>query len=331
MNGGKVLGLGWGKIALLAALVALLGFGVGALAAVDFEGGASLPPVTLMPTLEPPLPTNTPNPTATASPTASLTPTATLTPSPTVTPTPQPTPTMWASGEAGIIGYSVERRPIKVYRFGHGADQRMVIAGIHGGYEANTVELAYALIKRIRSNPGVIPPDVTLFILPLLNPDGYADHPGQTYGRANAHGVDLNRNFDAFWAADWPREGCWNALPITAGPHPFSEPETIALRDFILRPDIHLTALVSYHSAAHAIFAGGQPPDPKSVSLAKALAAASGYTFPPNNYSCKLTGQLIDWAVQQGIAAVDVELTTHHDLDLEQNWRLLQRFLLWKP
>ncbi len=305
-----------------------LGFGIGwTIEPVLFHTAA--PPMQTAPSPVPP--TVAPPPTATPSPAPSPLPTATATPPPTPTPTPPPTPTLWPEGQAEIIGQSVEGRPIKVYRFGNGPDQRMVIAGIHGGYEDNTVALAEKLITRLQYNPSVIPENVTLFILPVFNVDGYYDYPGQTYGRANAHGVDLNRNFDVLWKPDWNRTGCWDALPISAGPEPFSEPETQALRDFIMRPNIHLTALVSYHSAAGAIFAGGQPPTPASVSLAQTLARASGYTYPPQNYTCELTGQLIDWAAAHDIPAVDVELTTHHTLDLEINWQLLQAFLRWNP
>ncbi len=285
----------------------------------------------------PPLPvvdaaTATLPPTPTAAPAVTIvlpspTPVPTLTPSPTVS----PTATLWPEGQAEIIGASVEGRPIEVYRFGHGPDHRMIVAGIHGGYEYNTVTLAKLLIERLQANPAVVPENITLFILPVLNVDGYYDYPGQNQGRANAHGVDLNRNFDALWQPDWDRRGCWNALPISAGPHPFSEPESQAVRDFILRPDIHLTALISYHSAAHMIFAGGQPLDPKSVSLAETLAAASGYIFPPQNYHCELTGQFVDWAVTLGIPGVDVELSDHRHPELETNWRLLQAFLAWHP
>ncbi len=284
------------------------------------------------------LPPPSPLPSATALP-PSATPTATArppsptpTPPPTATPTLTPTATPWPQGQAAVIGTSVKGRPIEVYRFGQGPDQRLIIAGIHGGYEGNTVALAKALMHRLRLNPKTVPPEVTLFILPVLNVDGYTDHRGETYGRPNAHGVDLNRNFPVFWQADWDKTHCWHVLPITAGPHPFSEPETQALRDFIHWPGIHITALISYHSAAATIFAGGQPPDPRAVSLAQALAHASGYTFPPQDIGCPYTGQLIDWAVvDEHIAAVDVELTTHYDTDLEQNWRLLQAFLQWRP
>jgi len=266
-----------------------------------------------------PLPSQTPLPTPLPSPTPSPSPAATLTPTP------------WPFGAPAVIGRTVEGRPIVVFRFGNGPDQRLIIGGIHGGYEWNTVALLDALMRRLRLNPAVIPPGVSLFILPVLNVDGYTDHRGETYGRANARGVDLNRNFPAFWQAEWEKTHCWHALPISAGARPFSEPETRAVRDFLQWPGIHIRALISYHSAAHTIFAGGQPPDPAAVALAERLARASGYTFPPKDIGCPYTGQLIDWAVAQGIPAVDVELTTHDDLDVEINWRLLQAFLQWRP
>ena len=58
-----------------------------------------------------------------------------------------------------------------------------------------------------------------------LNPDGFAHHV-----RTNAHGVDLNRNSPEHWAG--------------AGARPWSEPETRAIRDLILR---ELPALSIYY------------------------------------------------------------------------------------
>jgi hypothetical protein len=92
-----------------------------------------------------------------------------------------------------------------------------------------------------------------------------------------------------------------------------------------------IEAVISYHSAALGIFPGGQPPDPASVALAEALAAVSEYPYPPIETGCAYTGQLIDWASQMGIAAVDIELTNHNETDLYQNLRVLQAFLTWEP
>jgi predicted deacylase len=227
-----------------------------------------------------------------------------------------------------VVGYSLEDRSIDVYRFGAGQRHLMVVAGIHGGYEWNTSELAYEIMDYLNAHPAYIPPEITLYVLPVLNPDGLARARG-IHGRANANRVDLNRNWPSHWQVTWDETGCWSYLPLTAGDYPGSEPETQALMNFLQTANIQ--AIVSYHSAAGCIFAGGQPPDPQSVNLAKTLAASSGYAFPPKANICQYTGQLIDWASDQGIPAVDVELTNHSDLELTINLKLLTAFLTWRP
>ena len=227
-----------------------------------------------------------------------------------------------------VVGYSVEDRAIDVYTFGTGTRRVMVVAGIHGGYEWNTSELAYAIMDYLDMHPAYVPPEITLYILPILNPDGLARARG-IHGRANANGVDLNRNWPSHWQAEWDETGCWSYLPLSAGAFPGSEPETQALMDFIQVARIE--ALVNYHSAAACIFAGGQPPDPHSVDLAETLAASSGYVYPPEANICQYTGQLIDWASDLGIPAVDVELSNHSELELSLNLRLLAAFLQWRP
>jgi hypothetical protein len=59
-------------------------------------------------------------------------------------------------------------------------------------------------------------PDAQLLLVRDMNPDGFAHHQ-----RGNARGVDLNRNSPEQWAG--------------AGARPWSEPETRAIRDLILR------------------------------------------------------------------------------------------------
>lgn len=250
---------------------------------------------------------------------------------PTVTPTPGATSTpLPPEGEAFSIGQSVEGKPLELYRFGSGPIVRVIIGAIHGGYESNTATLVYLLRDDLRNGLFAVPEDITLYLLPIFNPDGFYDYTNKPQGRSNARGVDLNRNWDAYWSADWDRKGCFNYTYITAGENPFSEPETIALRDFLLanRAD----ALISYHSAMSAIFAGGRPlPDPASDSLARALSAATFYLYPPvNDPGCQYTGQLIDWASANGIAAVDVELTDHQSNDILINRKALEAFLAWR-
>jgi hypothetical protein len=255
-------------------------------------------------------PTNTPLPL----------PTYTLTALPTNTSTPPP------FGETFVIGFSNENRPLEVTRFGNGPIQRMIIAGIHGGYEGNTIALAEEFLAYLPTHPEIIPPDTTLYILPNFNPDGYARKLG-AQGRANANNVDLNRNWDSHWVSEWPMTGCWSQLEITAGSSPASEPEIQALMLFLLNNPID--ALINYHSAALGIFPGGQPPETSSISLAETLAAITPYAYPPLETGCQYTGQLIDWAADHNIAAVDIELTDHTHTDFDINLKVLHAFLNW--
>jgi len=265
------------------------------------------------------LPTPTPSPTIPYTP--SETATATLTPTETLTPIP-------FSGGPISIGKSVQGRPLQVYRFGTGATERMIVAGMHGGNEYNTVELADQLMAYIRVHPEVIPSGVTLYILEDLNPDGVA-RALNYLGRANADGVDLNRNWPANWQKDWPRAGCWTTTYVTGGSGPASEPETKALMAFVLAH--HLSALINYHSAALGIFPGGTPITDASKSLAQAVANVTTYHYPALDTGCVYTGGMVDWTAKQGIASLDVELTNHSDTDLEMNLRVLNVLLNWKP
>jgi murein tripeptide amidase MpaA len=110
-----------------------------------------------------------------------------------------------------VIGTSVAGRPLEVYHFGTGSRQLLIVAGIHGGYEWNTIALADRFIALLRDEPDRIPPEVSLFILRALNPDGEARSHGSE-GRANENGVDLNRNWPTDWHLDWDRRYRWNYL-----------------------------------------------------------------------------------------------------------------------
>lgn len=272
------------------------------------------------PTLDPAMFSPTPSP---------IPPTFTATnvpPSPTASPIPvTPAPT---TPQPEIIGHSVGGRPLEVYRFGNGPVEKLLVAGIHGGYEYNTINLADELIDYLESHQDIVPADHTLYILRAFNPDGFERSRGFG-GRANDNNVDLNRNFPSLWRSEWPRAGCWDYIPITGGTAPGSEPETQALMAFIESHEFQ--ALISYHSAALGIFPGGQPPDAGSLSLAEAFAAVSPYPYPPIDAGCTFTGQFVDWASDIGIPAVDIELTNHQDSDFAINLGILSVFLDWSP
>lgn len=82
---------------------------------------------------------------------------------------------------------------------------------------------------------------VEWYLLPVMNPDGY-EYTWTTdrfwrKNRRGGYGVDLNRNWGYFWGGVGS-SGSQNS-DLFRGPSAFSEPETTALRDFILaRPNI---------------------------------------------------------------------------------------------
>jgi predicted deacylase len=254
-----------------------------------------------------------------------------VTPNPLSTPIEEyktPTPFVLERGPRPVvIGYSISGRPLEVYQFGQGEQQMMIAAGIHGGYEWNTIALADELILYVNEHPEIIPSDVTLFILRNINPDGDA-RAHTVEGRVNDHGVDLNRNFPENWQATWDRDGCWDYAPTTGGSGPGSEPETKAVMNFLSTHRVR--ALISYHSAALGVFPGGEPWEENSIELAKALSKVTHYPYPPIDTGCYYTGTLADYAVSLGAAAVDMELRNHRDTDFSRNLKALKVLLDWR-
>ena len=270
----------------------------------------------------------TPRPTATPAPTSYDLPT--VTPNPLATPIPDystPTPFVFASGPAPLVaGYSVQGQPINVYTFGQGATQYLIVAGIHGGYEGNTVDLANQLMVYLSEHPDLVPSGEVLYIIPDMNPDAVA-RGRNADARVNANGVDLNRNFPSHnWVADWDHSNCWNERPTTGGAYAGSEPEVRAVMNFMASHRIQV--MISYHSAALGVFPGGDPWQTSSRDLAELLSHATGYAYPPIDIGCEYTGTLADWAVENNVgAAVDMELSTHSEADFDQNLRALKVLL----
>lgn len=222
-------------------------------------------------------------------------------------------------------GISFGGQPLLAYRFGTGPSVRAIIGGIHGGYEWNTIVLVSKTLQCLREDPALVPDGVTLYVIPCANPDGYAAGTDREQGRTNGNGVDLNRN----WDYHWQPTATHGTRPVDAGAFPFSEPETSALRDFILQRGIG--AAVFYHSAMARIFYGAERHRSASHELAMVMSEATGYPIAagvPNQYT---TGDAADWMSAQGLAGIEVELTTHEDIEWERNLQGLLAFLTWTP
>lgn len=153
------------------------------------------------------------------------------------------------------VGRSVEGREIVAHANFDLAGEpprgvTLLLGGMHGDEKA-TVFLVEAFRECFLSEPGLVPPSVAV---PVVNPDGY-----EAGSRYNASGVDINRNWEYNWQADSEEP---------PGPCPWSEPETRALRDFIL--GLRPSKIVSLHWALSEIDADG----PQSTGLARAMWGA---------------------------------------------------------
>ncbi len=229
------------------------------------------------------------------------------------------------------IGASVEGRPIKAYTYGSGPTRLLFVGGMHGGYEWNSVLLAYRFMDYLDTNPGEIPLNLSITVIPELNIDGVytvtqkegrfnitdvsTDTSVERAGRFNAHGVDLNRNFDC----KWQPKSTWQSKTVSAGSAPFSEPEAQALKNFVLAE--HPAGVVFWHSQANAVYASECEHGilAGTRALMGAYAHAAGYPAVDSFDAYAVTGDSEGWLASIGIPAVTVELKTHETVEWEKN------------
>ncbi|MBU1046624.1 hypothetical protein KKH36_02490 [Patescibacteria group bacterium] len=229
-----------------------------------------------------------------------------------------------------IIGYSVENRKIEVYTFGQGEKNLLFVGGIHGGYEWNSVLLAYKFIDYLRIHPSLVPENIKLTIIPSANPDGLYQITGregffktedvkesQTFGlgRFNANDVDLNRNFDCKWQ---PRS-TWKSNPVSAGTSAFSEPESLAIKNYVL--ENNPIAVIFWHSQSNAVYASECENGilPKTLEIMNVYSKASGYKAVDSFDAYEVTGDAEGWLASINIPAITVELKTHETIEWDKN------------
>jgi len=229
-----------------------------------------------------------------------------------------------------VIGHSVNGLDIEAFSYGTGAREILFVGGIHGGYEWNSVLLAYEFINYLESHPEFVPENITVTIIPSANPDGVysvigikgpfseLDVPRETdnsVGRFNANKVDLNRNFDCKWQAT----SNWRSKEVSAGTKAFSEPEAKAIRDYVLKNNP--LGVIFWHSQANAVYASECENGvlPETLDIMNLYAEASDYKAVATFNSYPITGDAEGWLASINIPAITVELKTHEAIDWKQN------------
>uniref|UniRef100_A0A1I8AC41 ShKT domain-containing protein n=1 Tax=Steinernema glaseri TaxID=37863 RepID=A0A1I8AC41_9BILA len=176
------------------------------------------------------------------------------------------------------IGKTHEGRDIPVLKIGTKGNQKKPAIWIDGGIHARewispAVVLFFVdqLVGAYSTDPFIkkLVDSLDWYIVPLLNPDGYefsrsSTDPVVRFWRKNrspalckpdtmecCEGVDLNRNFDWFFGAQGSStDPCQD---IYNGAEPFSEPETAAVRDFLLNVSDDLKSFLTFHSYAQVL------------------------------------------------------------------------------
>jgi Zinc carboxypeptidase/Penicillin-insensitive murein endopeptidase len=150
---------------------------------------------------------------------------------------------------SAVVGGSTRGQEIRAFTLGSGRPRILVVGSIHGNEPAGSV----VATRLLHAKP---PRRGSITVVPDLNPDGHT-----AKRRANARGVDLNRNFP----------GTWRRIS-TSGRAPASEEETKVAMQLIrqLRPDI----TIWFHQPQGLVRASGP-----SVGIARRYARLAGMRF----------------------------------------------------
>ena len=233
----------------------------------------------------------------------------------------------------GMIGTSVLGNPIPYLKMGYGAKKVFYNAAFHANEWITTPVLlkfveelaeAYATGQRLRTvDVNRLLKNVQLYVVPMVNPDGvdlvngviwepeilrktkeiaagYPDIPYPLGWKANIRGVDLNLQFPAEWQMARRikfAQGYTTFAPRDfVGEGPLTEPESLAVYNFMLQNDFSL--ILAYHSQGEVIywkFLDYEPPRSREIALY--FGAVSGYQVEETPLASGYAGYK-DWFIQ---------------------------------
>lgn len=230
----------------------------------------------------------------------------------------------------GSIGKSVMGKDIYSLRIGAGSSTALYAAAFHGTERITSAillrfaeRLARAMdddgeISGIKARRAMLGKSVVL--IPRVNPDGCdialsgigacGYYAAKIYNicegdfarwNANAHGVDINHNFDAGWQQLRQAEkaaGIFGPAPTRyGGASPESEPETCALTSFCRRENICHAA--AFHTQGEEIYwhYGNRTPE-KGKKMAEIFAASTGYALEAP-VGLAAHGGFKDWFIEE--------------------------------
>ena len=234
---------------------------------------------------------------------------------------------------SSVIGQTELKRDIPVMVVGNkNAKYHILIQAAIHGREHFTAWLAMAMVDQLLLQDK-IPDDVCYHIIPMANPDGViisqtgklgeeqwmvyeldwdygytraGEYQYATQWKANALGVDINRNFISGWdpSDDHPEQ----SSERYRGSSPFSSMEARALRDYTEHRTFNATiSLHAYGSVLYYQYGTKEPVNQLSLSLANAVQGTTGYS--PTAFDNTTGAGYKDWVMDElGIPSLTVEI-----------------------
>lgn len=232
------------------------------------------------------------------------------------------------------IGKTEMKRDIPLMVVGNiNAKYHILVQGAMHGREHFTAWLTMAMMDYILKH-NMLPEDLCYHIIPMSNPDGviisqtgkleeeqmvvldldieYGYTSGNnlteyaTQWKANALGVDINRNFIVGWipSDERPEPSCQRYR----GYAPFSTSEAQALRDYTTGRAFHATLSIHSHgSVLYYQYGTKEPVNRLSRSLAQTVQGVTGYV--PTAYDNTTGAGYKDWVMEElGIPSLTVEI-----------------------
>lgn len=222
-----------------------------------------------------------------------------------------------------VIGTTIEDRPLLAIKVSDNPEEdenepEALFTSLIHCREVVTSYILFGVIEQLAEGYGEderltrLVDERQIWFIPVVNPDGYVfneeDEPdGGGMWRKNrrrneggSYGVDLNRNFGSHWGYDNTGSSPIASNDTYRGTEAFSEPETDAIRQFVI--DRRFTVSIFFHSYSNlCLFPYGyeviQPPDRSVFSaLSKKMIAVNHY-LPGTGWEViyRTNGDSDDW------------------------------------
>jgi len=245
------------------------------------------------------------------------------------------------------IGASIEGRTIWAFKVSDNPEQdelepEILFTGITHAREPLSMMNQFYFVQWLCENYSSDPvaqylvDERALWFIPVINPDGYvynetiAPNGGGMHrknrrdtgcGDGTQRGIDLNRNYGYEWGADNSGSSPNPCSDTFRGDSAFSEPETQAVRDFILNNDF--SNVLHYHSYSNVLIHswgdGSLPDEPDLTTIREIgweMTKYNGYQVGTGyeTIGYGVNGDAVDWSYgDAGLIAYTPEIGSYQD------------------